>query len=151
MKKSAGILLYRYKNKKLEVFLVHPGGPFWKGKESGAWTIPKGEFDEKEDALEAAIREFEEETGVRLTGPFLELNPIKQKSGKWVFAWSKEFDMDPSAIVSNTFKIEWPYKSGKWQTFPEIDKACWFSIEEATEKINSAQSQLISELQKKIT
>jgi predicted NUDIX family NTP pyrophosphohydrolase len=146
MRKSAGILLYRFHQQKLEVFLVHPGGPFWKGKETGAWSIPKGEFTEEEEPLQAAIREFKEETGSEINGNFIELQPIKQKAGKMVYCWAVEGDIDAGAISSNTYKQEWPYKSGKWQTFPEVDKAAWFSIEEAKEKINAAQAAFIDEL-----
>jgi predicted NUDIX family NTP pyrophosphohydrolase len=146
MRKSAGILLYRFHQQKLEVFLVHPGGPFWKGKETGAWSIPKGEFTEEEEPLQAAIREFKEETGSEINGNFIELQPIKQKAGKMVNCWAVEGDIDAGAISSNTYKQEWPYKSGKWQTFPEVDKAAWFSIEEAKEKINAAQAAFIDEL-----
>lgn len=144
-KKSAGILLYRTSNKKLEVFLVHPGGPFWKNKDEGAWSIPKGEFDE-EKPLDAAIREMKEETGVVLKADFIELTPVKQKSGKLVYAFAKEYDLDPSQIKSNEFEMEWPPKSGKKKMFPEIDKAEWFDVKTAKEKIIAAQSTLIDEL-----
>jgi predicted NUDIX family NTP pyrophosphohydrolase len=147
MRKSAGILLFRKKQKKLEVFLVHPGGPFWKGKEAGAWSIPKGEFLDDEQALLAARREFEEETGQKINGEFIELNPVKQKAGKMVYAWAVEGDIDAETIVSNSFKVEWPYKSGKWQSFPEVDKAGWFTLEEARQKINPAQAALVEDLQ----
>ncbi|HVK97499.1 MAG TPA: NUDIX domain-containing protein [Flavisolibacter sp.] len=149
MNQSAGILLYRFNNHLLEVFLVHPGGPFWKGKDKGVWTIPKGEF-ETEEPLEAAKREFQEETGVLLNGNFIELKPVKQKSGKCVFAWAVEGDLDIKAIVSNSFKMEWPYKSGKWKSFPEVDKGEWFTIEAAVEKINAAQISFLLELQEKL-
>lgn len=146
MRKSAGILLFRKKEKDIQVFLVHPGGPFWKGKETGAWSIPKGEFTEDEDALAAAQREFEEETGKKIAGDFIELKTIRQKGGKLVYAWAVEGDIDAASVVSNTFKQEWPYKSGKWQTYPEVDKAGWFSVAEAKEKINAAQVALIDDL-----
>ena len=146
-KKSAGILLYRIQNKNPEIFLVHPGGPFWAKKDDGAWSIPKGEFEENEDPLEAAKREFEEETGLRISGEFVQLNPIKQKSGKIVFAWALEGNFDPATIKSNSFEIEWPPGSGKMRSFPEIDKAEWFSITVAKTKINSGQSALINELE----
>ncbi|HLI93356.1 MAG TPA: NUDIX domain-containing protein [Puia sp.] len=153
-KQSAGILLYRLATKaqgpaqppSLEVFLVHPGGPFWKNKNAGSWTIPKGEFDDAEPALEAAIREFREETGTTLKGHFHALTPIRQKGGKRVFAWAIAGDIDPSQVVSNTFEIEWPRGSGKLQTFPEIDKGGWFSLPEAREHINSAQIAFLDEL-----
>lgn len=150
MRKSAGILLYRKKNKNLEVFLVHPGGPFWKGKDAGAWSIPKGEFTDDEEPLAAAQREFEEETGKKIEGNFVALNPIKQKAGKMVYAWAVEGDINADAIVSNTFKIEWPYKSGKWQSYPEVDQAAWFSLAVAKEKINAAQAMFIDDLVEKI-
>jgi len=146
MRKSAGILLYRFNQQSLELFLVHPGGPFWKGKETGAWTIPKGEFGDDEEPLAAAIREFKEETGTALNGNFIELQPIKQKAGKLVYCWAVEGTIDADNIASNTYKQEWPYKSGKWQSFPEVDKAAWFSVEEAKEKINPAQVAFIDEL-----
>ena len=145
-KQSAGILLYRIKNKMPEVFLVHPGGPFWKNKDAAAWSIPKGEFTDEEDGLIAAKREFEEETGVTLAGKFIELKPIKQKGGKLVFAWAIEGDIDAENIQSNTFNMEWPPKSGKMQTFPEVDKAGWFKADEAKEKINTSQTAFIDEL-----
>ena len=150
MRKSAGILLYRKTNKSLEVFLIHPGEPFWKGKESGAWSIPKGEFTDNENPLSAAMREFEEETGKKVDGNFIELNTIQQKGGKHVYTWALEGDLDADKIVSNTFTQEWPYKSGKLQTFPEVDKAGWFGLEEAKEKINPAQSALINDLVEKL-
>jgi predicted NUDIX family NTP pyrophosphohydrolase len=149
-KKSAGILLYRIKNKILEVLLVHPGGPFWIKKDAGAWTIPKGELNQDEEPFDAAIREMREETGIILKGNFIELTPIKQKGGKLVYAWAKEQDVDLSEIKSNEFEIEWPPKSGKKRTFPEIDKADWFDIKNAKEKINSGQLLLIEELIKKL-
>lgn len=146
MKQSAGILLYRYKARKPEVFLVHPGGPFWKNKHLGAWSIPKGEFDDKESAFEAAKREFGEETGFTLEGKFTELKPVRQKGGKKVYAWALEADIDPKKINSNHFEMEWPPKSGKMSSFPEIDKADWFGIEKAKEMINSSQQDLIDQL-----
>ena len=150
-KKSAGILLFRRKNKLLEVFLVHPGGPFWAKKDDGAWSIPKGEFDDNEDALTAAKREFKEETGKAIEGKFIELSPIKQKSGKMVYAWAIEGDLDPATIKSNHFEIEWPPRSGKMKSFPEIDKADWFKEDEALKKINTGQTALVEELKNKIS
>ncbi len=150
MKQSAGILLYRFLNNQLQVFLVHPGGPFWKNKDLGVWTIPKGEFTVEETPLTAAIREFQEETGKLLSGNFLELSPVKQKSGKLVYAWAIEGDIDPDDIKCNTFKMEWPPKSGKWQNFPEVEKGEWFTTEQVKEKIIAAQLPLIDELQEKI-
>ena len=150
-KKSAGILLYRFANGGLEVFLAHPGGPFWKNKDLEAWSIPKGEFEDNEEPLTAALREFEEETGKKLSAKnSFELTPVKQKSGKLIFAWAIEADIDPDKIVSNSFEVEWPPKSGKMQSFPEIDKAGWFSITEAKKKINPAQYALIEELGGKV-
>src|SRR5687767_5569992 len=145
-KKSAGILLYKVEDDLLKIFLVHPGGPFWAKKDNGAWTIPKGEFDDNEDPLNAAKREFEEETGTKLSGKFIALNPVKQKSGKTVYAWALEGDIDPAKIKSNEFEIEWPPGSGKMKSFPEIDKAAWFEANEATKKIIEAQSSLIHQL-----
>ena len=150
MRTSAGIVLYRRINKKIEIFLVHPGGPFWKAKDNGAWSIPKGEFTEDEDPLTVARREFNEETGQAVDGNFEQLTPVKQKGGKIVHAWAVEGDADSDNIVSNTFQQEWPYKSGKWITIPEVDKAAWFSAEEAKEKINSAQTAFIEELLERI-
>ncbi|GAA4753754.1 NUDIX domain-containing protein [Flavisolibacter ginsenosidimutans] len=145
-RKSAGLLVYRKKNSVLEVFLIHPGGPFWKGKESGAWSIPKGEFAEDEEPLQAARREFAEETGQEVNGDFVELKTIQQKSGKFVYAWAVEAELNADAVISNTFKMEYPYKSGKWITVPEVDKAAWFSVKEAREKINPAQTELLDDL-----
>jgi predicted NUDIX family NTP pyrophosphohydrolase len=147
-KKSAGILVYRVKNKQLEVLLVHPGGPFWKNKDEGAWSIPKGEADEDEDLLATAIREFEEETGTTLQGDFIELTPIRLKSGKWVYAWALKENIDEKTVQSNLFEMEWPPRSGKKQSFPEIDKAGWFTVKEASKKINTAQAELLYELER---
>ena len=144
-RKSSGILLYRFKES-LEIFLVHPGGPFWSNKDDGAWTIPKGELEEDEAPLDTAKREFEEETGQKISGAFLELTPIVQKAGKMVYAWALEGDIDANDISCTTFKIEWPPKSGKWKTYHEVDKAAWFTWSEAKKKINPAQVALITEL-----
>jgi predicted NUDIX family NTP pyrophosphohydrolase len=149
-KKSAGILAYRKKDGP-EVFLVHPGGPFFKKKDEGVWSIPKGEFEETESPLAAARREFIEETGFELMGEFIELKPIKQKAGKIVYAWAVETDINEKEIQSNTFTMEWPPQSGKVQEFAEIDKAGWFTISEARLKINPAQVALIDELIEKLT
>lgn len=146
MKQSAGILLYRYNKQQLEFFLVHPGGPFFARKDSGAWSIPKGEFDESEEPLTAAKREFQEETGQPVEGHFIELEPIKQKGGKVVHCWAVEGDIDHENIVSNIFTMEYPYKSGKWVSYPEIDKAAWFEADIALQKINPAQANLIQQL-----
>ena len=145
-KQSAGILLYRFRDKQLQVFLVHPGGPFFRNKDDGSWSIPKGEFLDDEDALDAAKREFLEETGQTIEGKFIPLEPITQKAGKKVYAWAVEGDIDPEAIESNLFEIEWPPKSGKKQAFPEIDKAAWFDVGTAKLKINIAQDMFINEL-----
>jgi predicted NUDIX family NTP pyrophosphohydrolase len=145
MKRSAGVLAYRFTHE-LQVFLVHPGGPFFKNKDAGAWTIPKGEILEDEEPLAAAQREFREETGFSVSGDFKELTPIKQKGGKVVLAWAIEKDFDETKVVSNTFQIEWPPKSSKMQTFPEVDKAGWFSIDRAKEKVNPAQVDFIDEI-----
>lgn len=150
MRKSAGLLVYRKNKAAIEIFLVHPGGPFWKGKDKGAWSIPKGEFEDDEEPLAAAKREFKEETGQEVNGDFIELRPIKQKSGKLVYAWAVEAEVDADTIVSNTFQLEYPAKSGKWITIPEVDKASWLSIEEAKEKINPAQADLIDDLLTKL-
>ena len=147
--KSAGILLYRQKRKELEVFLVHPGGPFWKNKDAGAWTIPKGEFED-EDPLVAAKRELLEETGLSVKGTVLALTPIKQKSGKIVYAFALEGDADPASVKSNSFEMEWPPKSGRMQQFPEVDRAAWFSMEEAKQKIIEAQVALLIELAQQV-
>jgi len=150
MKTSAGILLYKKASNGLTVFLIHPGGPFFARKDEGAWSIPKGELDEGEDGLDAAKREFEEETGCRAGGPFLPLSPIKQKGGKTVLSWAAPGDCAADAIRSNTFTMEWPPKSGRMQEFPEVDKAEWFTIEEARKKINPAQAAFLDELQARI-
>ena len=143
--------MFRINNRKLEVFLVHPGGPFWKGKDAGTWSIPKGEYGENEDALSAAIREFEEETGTKPSGNFISLIPVKQKAGKMVEAWAVKGDLDADTIHSNMFRMEWPPKSGKWQEFPEADKGAWLGLEEAREKINPAQAAFLDDLVQKIS
>ena len=146
LKKSAGILLYRSLKNKTEFFLVHPGGPFWTNKDAGAWTIPKGEYDLNEEPLAAAIREFSEEIGHLISGNFIALTPIIQKAGKQVDAWALEGDIDTTIIRSNSFKIEWPPKSGNWKSYPEIDRADWFDIKTAKEKINPAQVAFLDEM-----
>ena len=146
MKKSAGILVYRRKQDGIEFLLVHPGGPFWKNKETGAWSIPKGEFTDEEEPLAAAIREMQEETGITVSGDFIELTPRKQKSGKLVYAWSIEKDMDATSIKSNEFDLEWPPRSGKMIRIPEVDRAAWFDEAMAKEKINPGQAAFIDEL-----
>lgn len=146
MRQSAGILLYRNASTALEIFLVHPGGPFWKNKDLGAWSIPKGEIAEEEEPLAAAIREFKEETGYQVEGAFRELLPVKQKSGKQVHAWVVEGTIDEQNIKSNHFSMEWPPKSGKFVQFPEIDKGEWFAIDTALQKINASQADFITQL-----
>jgi predicted NUDIX family NTP pyrophosphohydrolase len=147
VKISAGLLLFRRVNAGLELFLAHPGGPFWSHKDAGAWTIPKGLIEAGEDPLSAARREFEEETGVRPEGPFLPLGSIRQKAGKEVQAWAWEGDADPDRVTSNMVRTEWPRGSGRWLTFPEVDRCGWFGPETAREKINPAQAELIGRLQ----
>ena len=146
-KQSAGLLLYRTKNGYLEIFLTHPGGPFWKNKDKGVWSIPKGEFN-SEKPLDAAKRELKEETGFSVNGPFIELTPIKQKGGKWVYAWATQADVDPDKITSNTFSMT--YASGHTQEYPEVDRADWFTVEEAKEKILHSQVPLIEQLIEKL-
>jgi len=143
---SAGLLMYRKREGILEVLLVHPGGPFWRNKDAGAWSIPKGEMADDEDLLEAARREFEEETGCRPSGSFIPLSPVKQKSGKTVHAWAVEGEIDPASMKSNTFTMEWPPKSGKHAEFPEVDRAEYFDLPTAKQKINPAQASLLTEL-----
>ena len=140
-------MLYRRTAAGLEVFLAHPGGPFWKGRDAGAWTIPKGIAEPGEDLLIAACREFEEETGVHPTGPFVPLGVIRQKAGKLVHAWAWEGNADPAHVTSNSMKTEWPRGSGRWLTFPEVDRCAWFTPHEARLKINSAQTELIDRLE----
>ena len=145
-KQSAGLLLYRKQNGHLEVFLVHPGGPLWTKKDLGSWSIPKGEFNEEEPLL-AAKREFQEETGVEAPpGEYILLKPVRQKSGKIVHAWGVEGRIDAEHVRSNDFGMEWPPRSGKMQSFPEIDRAAWFSVEDARQKINPGQVDLIRQL-----
>jgi len=146
-KHSAGLLLYRFHAGMLEVFLIHPGGPFWERKDLGAWSIPKGELDEGEEAFEAARREFEEETSFRPSGIFHKLTPVQQRGGKIVHAWAIEGDCDPRAIRSNTFAMEWPPRSGRQQEFPEVDRAGWFAVDLAKEKINAGQRGLLDQLE----
>jgi predicted NUDIX family NTP pyrophosphohydrolase len=148
-KHSAGILLFRRTNVHPEVFLVHPGGPFWIKKDKGAWSVPKGEFTEEEEPLAAAIREFKEETGLSVSGDFIELAPVKQKGGKIVYVFALEYDPDMSQLISNTFTIEWPPKSGRLQQFPEVDKYAWFDLVTALEKINEAQGVALDELSRR--
>lgn len=144
-RKSAGLLLYRRRNG-LEVLLVHPGGPLWARKDEGAWSIPKGEIDAGEDPLLAARREFEEETGVPVSGDFVPLTPVRQAGGKLVYAWAVESDFDPATLRSGTFTLEWPPRSGRQREFPEVDRAEWFTIDDAKRKINPAQVTLLNQL-----
>lgn len=144
---SAGILLYRQRGGTLEVFLVHPGGPFWKNKDEGAWSIPKGEAGDGTDLLETAQREFGEETGAKASGEFTALAPLKQKSGKVVHAWALRGDIDAENIVSNPFEMEWPPRSGKLQSFPEVDRGAWFAPDQARLKIVAGQRGFIDQLQ----
>ena len=150
-KKSAGLLVYRLRNGNLEVLLVHPGGPFWAKKDEGAWSIPKGEMTEDEDPLKAAKREFFEETGFQIDGNFIALTPVKQAGGKWVYAWAVEGDCDAESIKSNTFSMEWPPRSGKRKEFPEVDRAAWFTLDQAKQKILKGQLSLLEELCRKQT
>ena len=147
MKKSAGLLMYRLTPAGvLEVLLAHPGGPYWQAKDEGAWTLPKGEYEAAEEALEAACREFGEETGFDAVPPFLPLGEIVQKSGKRISAWAFAGDCDPARLVSNEFEIDWPPRSGRKQSYPEIDRVAWFGLDEARRKINAAQGALLDRL-----
>jgi len=148
---SAGIVLYRKRCGVLEIFLVHPGGPYWARKDTGAWSIPKGEYQGAEEPLRAAQREFAEETGASVNAPFMALRPVKQRSGKLITAFAAEGDLDPSQLRSNLFEMEWPPKSGALQSFPEVDRGAWFSLAEARVKILSAQRALLDELAALIT
>ena len=145
-KHSAGILLYRFRERNLEIFLVHPGGPFWARKDKAAWSIPKGEFDEGEDPLEAAKRELAEETGIQIASQLIDLGKLQQPSRKIVHAWAACQDIDPALITSNTFTMEWPPNSGKIQEFPEIDRGAWYSTREAKDKIHKGQVIFIDKL-----
>ena len=149
-KVSAGLVMYRMRDGQLEFLLAHPGGSFWKNKDGGAWTIPKGEIHPDEEPLAAALREFQEETGVTPAGNFIPLKPIKQRSGKVVHAWAFEGDCDVSKIKSNTFQMEWPPKSGRMETCPEIDRAGFFNLPDAQKKIMPAQFPLLEELEEKL-
>jgi predicted NUDIX family NTP pyrophosphohydrolase len=150
-KTSAGLLVFRRGGGRIEVLLVHPGGPFWKNKDDGAWSIPKGEYDPGEDPLSAARREFEEETGIAPAGEFLALREVRQAGGKVVRAWALEADYDCAAMRSNTFEMEWPPRSGRKQSFPEVDRAAWFALDEARVKILSGQVPLLEELAEKMS
>ena len=146
-KRSAGILLYRLNGGEPEVLLVHPGGPFWAKKDEGAWSIPKGEYDDAEDPQACARREFKEETGTELApGELADLGSVKQKSGKQVTAWAAEGELDAAAVTSNTFEMEWPPRSGGRQSFPEVDRAEWFDLDSARGKLNPAQTAFLDRL-----
>ena len=149
-KRTAGLILFRERTGRLEVLLVHPGGPFWKNKDEGAWSIPKGLVDEGEDPFDAAKREFSEETGGTPNGEAIALEPLRQPSGKVLHAWAMRGEFDPATLTSNTFLTEWPPKSGRQQEFHEVDRAGWFSIEEAGRKILKGQAALLNELLKKL-
>jgi predicted NUDIX family NTP pyrophosphohydrolase len=146
-RRSAGIVLYRVRAGTPEVLLVHPGGPFWARRDAGVWSFPKGEYDAGDDPRETALREFEEETGTALPpGELIELGSVKQKGGKVVSAWAVEGDLDPDTVESNTFRMQWPPRSGRWATFPEVDRAGWFGPEEAREKLVPAQAEFVDRL-----
>ena len=145
-KTSAGLVMYRYQNGLLEVLLVHLGGPFWARRDDGAWFVPKGEIEPGEDELSAARREFQEETGFPAAGPFTPLGRVKHKGGKTVVAWAFAGDCDPSTLRSNTFTMEWPPRSGRQQEFPEVDRAAFFTIAAAREKIIPAEFELLARL-----
>jgi len=149
-KTSAGILLYRLSGDGLEVFLVHPGGPFWAKKDEGAWSVPKGLFEDDENPLEAAKREFREETGFDISGDFMALTPLKQPSGKVVHVWTVEGNIDAASIKSNMFSMEWPPRSGNQQEFPEVDRGGWFTIAQAQVKLLPGQRGFLDELQRKL-
>ncbi len=146
MRQSAGLLLYRVRDAVIEVMLVHPGGPFWARRDDGVWTIPKGEFDANESPLTAARREFREETGADVAGPFHTLQPVRQAGGKRVHAFAVAADFDPATLASNTFEIEWPPRSGHLQRFPEVDSAAWFTLAQAATKLHPAQRAWLEEL-----
>jgi predicted NUDIX family NTP pyrophosphohydrolase len=149
-KLSAGLLMYRRRGRALEVFLAHPGGPFWKKKDDGGWSIPKGEYSEGESALDAARREFREETGFEPGTDFVSLGEIRQPSGKIISVWAFEGDCDPAALRSNTFSMEWPPKSGRTAEFPEIDRADWFSLDAARAKLLKGQLGFLDRLAAKL-
>lgn len=144
---SAGLLLFRRSPGGLGIFLAHPGGPFWRNRHEGAWTIPKGLVENGEDPIHAAVREFTEETGVTPTGPFVALGSVRLKSGKEVHAWAWEGDADPGAVQSNLARLEWPRASGRWITYPEVDRCAWYGPGEARMLIHPSQAKLIDRLE----
>lgn len=146
---SAGLLMYKVVDGVLKLFIVHPGGPFWKNKDEGAWSIPKGEVDEGEDLLVCAKREMQEETGIVAKEPFIQLGETKLKSGKIIHAWAFEGDWN-GLLVSNHMKIEWPTRSGKWISIPEVDKGGFYTVEEAKKKLNPAQFVFVGRLRKEM-
>lgn len=147
---SAGLLMFRRSDSRVDVFLVHPGGPFWQNKDMGAWSIPKGEYTEGEDALDAAKREFEEETSIKPEGEFVSLDEIKQPSGKIISAWAFEGNCSPEKIRSNVFSMEWPPKSGQMKEFPEVDRGAWFSLDVARDQIQKGQIGFLERLGSRI-
>ena len=144
---SAGLLLYRRRGDGIEVFLAHPGGPFWTRRDDGVWTLPKGILDPGEDPLAAALREFREETGIAPRGPFVPLGSVRQKAGKTVHAWAWEGDADAAGITSNRSRTEWPRGSGRWVEYPEVDRCAWFTPDAARRKLNPAQAELVTRLE----
>jgi predicted NUDIX family NTP pyrophosphohydrolase len=149
-KRSAGLVIYRRKEQGLEVFLVHPGGPFWAKKDLGAWSIPKGEYSGDEDPLTAARREFEEETGVTIEGDFVDLGTIRQAGGKLASAWAHEGDFDPDKLISNFVEMQWPPRSGRVVKFPEVDRGAWFTVCEAQDRILASQRMILERLEEKV-
>jgi predicted NUDIX family NTP pyrophosphohydrolase len=149
-KRSAGILVYRRAGSGIEVFLVHPGGPFWAKKEFRAWSIPKGEYEEGEDPFTVALREFREETGQEIAGDWLPLATVKTPGGKFLSSWAVEGVVDAAAIVSNEFAMEWPPRSGRMQMFPEVDRAAWFALPEARERVHAGMVPILDELARKL-
>lgn len=150
MKRSAALLVYRRAETGIEVFLVHPGGPFWARKDLGAWSLPKGEFDEDEDGLAAARREFSEEVGQEIDGTFIALTSVRQRGGKVVHAWAVEGEVDAAAVKSNEFELEWPPRSGRTARFPEVDRGQWFPMAEAMRRVLPSQSPILAELLTKV-
>jgi predicted NUDIX family NTP pyrophosphohydrolase len=147
---SAGLLPYRRREGRVQVFLVHPSGPFWVNKDEHAWSVAKGEIEADEDLLESAHREFFEETGLRLAGPAIPLAPVRQAGGKLVHVWAIEADIDPSVVQSNSFPLEWPPRSGQVRQFPEVDRAAWFDLADARSKIHKGQVALLDEMKSKL-